>query len=121
MNQKSKKVLGAWGEKFAAEYLTKQGYTIIRRNFQKRYEEIDIIARKDDALVFVEVKTRKEDNFGPIEEAVTTRKIQSLKRSIEYYLHLYPALEPKIRLDFLGIEVDAQDKVKKITHYEGIG
>ncbi|MBP5618294.1 MAG: YraN family protein, partial [Clostridia bacterium] len=49
---------GERGEKLAARYLRRKGYRILERNFQTRFGEIDLIARKGDQLVFVEVKTR---------------------------------------------------------------
>ena len=56
--------MGKEGEELAAEYLVKQGYTIEARNWRYGHEEIDIIARKDDLLLIVEVKTRRSNYFG---------------------------------------------------------
>lgn len=121
MIQKNKNKLGFLGEEVASNYLLKQGYKIILRNFHKRYEEIDIIAKKSDSLIFVEVKTRIGDKFGPIEESISSYKIYNLKKSINYYLHLHPTDIKKIQLDFIGIELFENYQIKKISHYKAIG
>ena len=62
--------LGTWGEEVAAQYLTKKGYTIVERDWKSGHRDIDIIALKDDIVVFVEVKTRRNNYFGEPEDAV---------------------------------------------------
>ena len=59
-----KQLIGREGEAQAAAYLKQQGYTIVGQNFTCRYGEIDVIARKDPYIVFVEVKTRKNEEFA---------------------------------------------------------
>ncbi|MEW5941133.1 MAG: YraN family protein, partial [Chloroflexota bacterium] len=53
--------VGRWGEQAAAEYLEKRGYLILARNFRTKHGEIDLIARQDNILVFVEVKARSSN------------------------------------------------------------
>ena len=60
-----RRTIGDFGEEIALKYLEKKGYQILDRNFLKPYGEIDIIAIKNDILTFVEVKTRKNDEFKP--------------------------------------------------------
>ena len=60
----AKQQLGKIGENLASEYLEKQGYLILERNFACRQGEIDIIAKDEKEFVFVEVKTRKSLKFG---------------------------------------------------------
>jgi putative endonuclease len=62
---------GAWGEDLALRYLIQHGYTLLDRNYRTRRGEIDLIVRKDDILVFVEVKLRRQTAFGDPLEAVT--------------------------------------------------
>jgi|SRR3989344_2563498 len=69
------------GEKLAGEFLEKQGYKIIERNFRKGYGEIDIIALDKKTLVFVEIKTKTSNAFGTPFEAITPFKIKALERS----------------------------------------
>ncbi len=90
MAQKEKdryrQVIGAWGEDQAAEYLIKQGLTILERNYRTREGEVDLIARDGDTLIFVEVKTRTNQEFGYPEEAVTEEKIEHIHNVAEDYL-----------------------------------
>ena len=72
------KSLGDQGEEIAVNELEKQGYTIVDRNFRKKYGEIDIIAKKGDTVTFVEVKTRVNTSMGLPREAVNLKK-QNLK------------------------------------------
>lgn len=116
----NKQIIGKLGEHIASKYLVKLGWKIISQNFRKRYGEIDIIANDKKTLVFVEVKTRTGDNFGPIEESITPWKIRRLKRSVDYYLHLQPSYPETIRIDFIGIELLENDLVRKISHYRNI-
>ena len=76
---------GAWGEDLALRYLTRRGYRLVERNYRTRRGEIDLILRKRDTLVFVEVKLRRT-SFGDPLEAVTPRKQTTLRRLAEQYL-----------------------------------
>jgi putative endonuclease len=80
-----KQRLGRWGENLAAEYLTGKGYVILSRNYRTPYGEIDLVARKEEMTVFVEVKTRSGKGFGLPEEAVTLEKQQHLLEAIQAY------------------------------------
>lgn len=80
---------GDWGEELAARFLRKRHYEILERNYQKRCGEIDIVARKEGALHFVEVKTRSESGirrFGQPEEAVGRTKQRKLLTTAHEYL-----------------------------------
>jgi putative endonuclease len=76
---------GKYGEDLACEFIKKQGYKIIERNFRIRGGEIDIIALDGKTLVYVEVKTRTSYEFGRPEEAVTWYKIKFLERAAKFY------------------------------------
>jgi len=80
------KRLGSEGESVALQFLKKQGYTIIQRNFKTQIGEIDIIAKDGETIVFVEVKTRKNDTFGAPYESVNTAKRQKMKNVALLYL-----------------------------------
>jgi putative endonuclease len=79
---------GDIGEEKAAEFLRTSGYIIVERNFLVREGEIDLIAEKDDELVFVEVKTRKNTTFGEIAESVTPVKQQRCVLASQRYMLL---------------------------------
>lgn len=68
------KIVGAWGERNAAKYLEKKGYKIVGANYKNRFGEIDIIARRKDCVIFIEVKTRKNSSFADAREFVDAKK-----------------------------------------------
>jgi putative endonuclease len=70
--------LGSWGESIAAKFLTRKGYIILERNFRCRLGEIDIIALDRKSIIFIEVKTRRNQKYGLPCEAVNTQKIRHL-------------------------------------------
>ena len=74
-NNLQRKKLGYEGENTAREYLVSKGYSVIASNYTVRGGEIDIIVTDGKSLVFVEVKTRKNDAFGRASEAVDSKKI----------------------------------------------
>ena len=69
-----RKKLGRQGEDVAACYLEKSGYTLLQRNYTCRLGEIDIVALDRDVLVFVEVRSRRSEDYGLAQESVTERK-----------------------------------------------
>ncbi len=77
---------GAQGEEIAAGFLIKEGYQIIQRNYRTVLGEIDIVAREGESLVFVEVKARSGDQFGPPQAAVDLRKQAKMSRVALVYL-----------------------------------
>ena len=86
MNTKS---TGDYGEKLARRYLWLHGFWVIERNYRSRHGEIDIIAKKGKYIVFVEVKTRKEENVSPYgrpARAVNYEKRQHLRYAVREYL-----------------------------------
>src|SRR3989338_3475715 len=84
------KTFGDWGENFVAEEYRKRGFKIVGRNIRlsagKLLGEIDIIAAKGQLLVFVEVKSRKNENFMPTLEAVGIFKQRKLLKAAKAYL-----------------------------------
>ncbi|MDE6582214.1 MAG: YraN family protein [Duncaniella sp.] len=87
--------LGAWGEGIARDFLLAKGYAIGEVNLKVGNYEIDFIARKDDRIVFVEVKTRSSRSVDPL-AAVDARKIRRLVRAAdEYILSRDIKLEPQ--------------------------
>lgn len=84
-------VVGTKGEDMVARFMRNKGFTLIKRNYQCRWGEIDIVAEMGDFIVFTEVKTRKEDTSIPIEEAVDIRKRKRLILSAEDFLSKYPS------------------------------
>ena len=94
--------LGQRGENVAARYLRNSGYTIIVRNFRCNLGEIDIVAKDGKTLVFVEVKTRTEDEPTP-EDQVNTVKRHQLTKAAKLYLTRYGIPQPPARFDVVAI------------------
>ncbi|WP_299760265.1 YraN family protein [uncultured Pontibacter sp.] len=93
---------GHLGENHAATYLREQGYTILRQNYRYRRAEIDIIAQKEDLLVFVEVKTRSTNRYGYPEEAVNNRKEAMLLSAAEEFI-LQEEWQYEVRFDIISV------------------
>jgi len=99
--------VGRIGEEIATKYLKKRGYKILERNFRsKRWGEIDIVATKDEVLVFIEVKARIGSKYGHPVEAVTPHKLRALKRTGQYYVREHPDLPEALRIDVVAIVLD---------------
>lgn len=116
--------IGFFGEDKATAYLRNSHYQIIQRNFQRKWGEIDIIAKdkKTKELVFVEVKTRQLNcgySLSP-EEALTSKKVRRLKRAFLSYLNRYNLEDKPWRFDFIAIEIDNFENKPIIRHYKDI-
>jgi putative endonuclease len=85
MKENSFKV-GRHGENIAEEFLVKNGFNVIQKNFHTRYGEVDIICMKGNAVYFYEVKYRKNERYGLGEEAISKTKISKLRKSIEIWV-----------------------------------
>ena len=107
---------GAWGEDLALRHLERRGYELVERNYRTRYGEIDLILRKDDVLVFVEVKLRRGTGFGDPLEAVTPHKQTTLRSLAEQYLSDRDPDFDTLRFDVVGI-LAGKDKLR-IHHVE---
>jgi len=102
--------LGSRGEDAAAAYAERIGMTVIERNWRSGRGEIDIIALDGDALVFIEVKTRRSRRAGTPEEAVSQAKQLRLSRLASTYLTT-SGIEPRtVRFDVIAIDVLAEDR-----------
>jgi putative endonuclease len=100
--QGGKDPLGERGENAAAKFLRNKGYKIICRNFKCAMGEIDIIARDGKTLVFVEVKTRADDEPTP-EDQVNPNKQHQLTKAARFYLSRYGTPQPPARFDVVAI------------------
>lgn len=107
--------LGALGEDLAVEELEKNGYEIVERNWRYKKAEIDIIARKNEVLAIVEVKTRSSDYFGDPQDFVNQKKIKLLVEAVNEYV-VSKDLEVEVRFDIIAIIIN-QNKLT-IEHLE---
>lgn len=95
--------VGKYGEERATEFLRKIGYEIIERNWRGSGGEIDIVARDRDCLVFAEVKTRTRTGFGHPFEAITTRKVQTMRKLVAQWCQTSGQSFSKVRLDAISV------------------
>jgi len=122
MDKSKNKIKGDLGENIATGYLVNRGYKIIERNFRCNAGEIDIVCKKEETLVFVEVKAKTTEFFGAPEEMVDWRKMEKISEAIEFFIttHHYKE-EPNYRIDVIAIVLDENDKIKRFNHIENFG
>ena len=106
--------IGLLGETKCVSYLKWHGYEIVEQNFQSRFGEIDIIARKKDVLVFVEVKSRDEKSIAEPKEFVTYSKQTKIIGTAEIFLMKYH-LDCQVRFDVMEVYIKNK-KVDNINH-----
>ncbi len=99
-------LLGRLGEELAAGLLYADGYEILERGFRCRSGEIDLIARKDDALIFVEVKARTGSGYGLPKEAVDKKKREKIRKCAEYYQMINGFEGLKCSFQVIGILIE---------------
>jgi putative endonuclease len=113
--------LGKLGEDLAADWLKKRGYMIVARNIKLSYQELDIVARQGDILVFIEVKTRTINSAEKAEEAMNYYKTQKLKRAISLFLRQAKLKYKDLRLDLIAVKIDKARRQAKLKHYKNVG
>lgn len=110
--------LGKWGEETATELLRQKGYSIVERDWHSGHRDIDIIARTPDGatMVFVEVKTRSNDDVTRPTDAVDLRKIRNIAHAANHYVKSHN-VDDWLRFDIVSI-VGSPKAVKSIEHLE---
>ena len=111
------KITGNTGEDLAVKTLENKGYQILERNFHNKFGEIDIIAKKGDILIFVEVKTKIGDFFGTPEEMVGRGKLQRVRNMATMYMNgqLLPC-----QVDVFAVVLNPDNSLLRLTHYENV-
>ena len=108
---RSKKDEGDLGEKLAVDYLEKQGFQILTRNFRIRGGEIDIIAIDGNTLAFIEVKTRRSWEFGTPLEAITPWKLRAVIKTAHFYKQTHRNLPELMRIDAVAIVLGRDNEI----------
>lgn len=116
---KYKKHLGKLGEDYAVKYLKGKGYEVSGRNVYVGGGEIDIVAKKGNLVVFVEVKTRKSDAYVDVLDSIDETKEESLITSCEEYLAKDKLESCGYRIDLIGIIIK-NGVIEKFEHVEGV-
>lgn len=106
--------LGKEGERLAANFLMQKGFEVVYRNFRYRRAEIDLIVRREDWLLFVEVKTRSSSAFGEPEEAVTAKKVRMMYDAAEEYIYSID-WKGHVRFDIISVKLG---NPPEIIHFE---
>ena len=106
------KIIGAWGEAQAAEYLRKKRYTLVATGYSCKFGEIDLIVKDRKFLVFVEVKLRKNAKFAQALEYVDRRKQDRLRITASVYLAENPT---KLQPRFDVIEIYAPEGIQTVN------
>ena len=109
---------GILGERLAKDFLQKRGYHIVETNYRCPEGEIDIIAKHEDYLVFIEVRTKKSLKFGTPEESITPAKKERMRAAAFHYQQTHDDLPPLWRIDVVAIELDPKGKLLRIELIE---
>lgn len=116
------KDLGDFGEFIAEQFYVKCGFQILERKYNVSCGELDLIVESDELLVFVEVKTRSNVNYGFPAESISQKKLLHMKRAAEMYL-LTHYCDKEMRFDAFEVYakiVDGKPELEKINHIPGI-
>lgn len=110
-----KRIKGDDKERLAEDYLAAKGFALIERNFLCKSGEIDLIMKDQNYWVFIEVRYRKNKEFGGALASITAGKQKKLRRAAEYYLlQHFGNTPPPCRFDVVGIE--GQDEIMWIKN-----
>ena len=113
--------LGRWGESRCEKFLKKQGYRFVARNFSCKYGEIDLIfmsaANSAPGLVFVEVKTRRNERFRKAQEAVGCHKRRRIGFTAKHFIQQYQIKDKSLRFDVVAI-ILGDKGTPQIRHYK---
>ncbi len=112
----SRKELGRKAENIAIDRLNSIGYKILETNFTCKIGEIDIIAEEDSCLVFVEVRSKKNNNYGFPQETINLKKQNKIKKVALYYLKINNLFEENCRFDVVAIIFNPVLKVEIIKN-----
>lgn len=113
------KKTGNLGEDIAAQFLEDKGFRIIQRNFRySTFGEIDIIARQNEYLVFVEVKTYKTEEFGEPFLLVNRKKQEKIRKLAQIFMLQKKITDTDCRFDVIGIKIGKVDSGNLINHID---
>ena len=107
--------LGKKGEKLAVDFLLDKGYDIVEQNYRFDKAEVDIIAKKNQTLAIIEVKTRSTSDFGDPQNFLKPKQIQRIVKAVDEYV-LVNNLDVEIRFDIIAIV--KENKGFSIEHLE---
>jgi len=113
-----RRTLGKLGESLAARELERRGYRIVERNWRCPIGEIDLVAEKDGALIFVEVRTRRGSERGTPQESVTPAKQAKLIELAQTYCQQTKGDDRDWRIDVVAVEMSPRGELLRIDVIE---
>jgi len=121
--KRSKQRTGRFGENLAVNFLTENNYSIIDTNFYTRFGEIDIIAKEKatNQLIFIEVKTRLNTQYGLPEESVGRSKIKRLQKTAHCFCEYNDINDENYRFDVISVLVNKNKGTALIRHIKSVG
>ena len=114
----ARKRLGDAGEEIARRELVRRGYVVRERNWRCPEGELDIVAEQGEALVFVEVRTRRGDRFGTPEESITAAKRRKMRTAARRYCQSHDGPWESWRIDFVAVELNDRGKATRVEIFE---
>ncbi len=115
-------VTGKQGEEIALQHLRENGYKILEKNFRCKLGEIDIIARDQHIVVFIEVRTKISSSvpsaYGPPYNSVTSHKQRQVKRVALFYISRHNLVNTQFRFDVIGITLNSQGEKPHLDHIQ---
>ena len=112
-----KRLIGILGEKLVCKWYTDKKYELLDINYKTRFGEVDIIAKKKNLVIFIEVKTRKDNKFTNAREAVTYSKQQRIKSAAKQFLAIKNLEDMTVRFDVAEVySADTKPVINVIEH-----
>ena len=111
-------LIGNYGERKACALLTKKKYRILSRNYVCRLGELDIVAAKDEFVVFVEVKARSAETYGRPSQFVTPSKQERVRKAAQHFLMHYGLEDRQLRFDVVEVYLNDKKHMVAIRHLE---
>ncbi|MBD7910435.1 YraN family protein [Clostridium cibarium] len=115
---KDNKHIGNYGEDLATKFLQSKNHLILERNFRTARGEIDIISKIEDILIFTEVKTRYNKNYGFPSESINYFKVSTIKFIASYFIQKKKLYNLNIRFDVIEIYLNYYDENYRVNHIE---
>ena len=118
MKQKNRQT-GNKGETAACELLQREGYEILTRNYGNKWGEVDIVCKKEEYRVFVEVKTKRGGEYGEPWEMINSHKLHQVQNMGHLWCEEY-GWKGLCRIDVVGVWMGIDDEVERIEHWENV-
>ncbi|MEG1286574.1 MAG: YraN family protein [Clostridium sp.] len=110
------KDIGNYGEDLSFEFLKRNGYSILSRNFRNRFGEVDIICKKDEVIIFVEIKSRYSSNYGYPIEAITYSKQKQIIKLCKFYIYINNLNNYNFRFDIIEVFLNKDNNLYSLNH-----